>query len=112
MRCKCVTFAFSVSGASLASALAILSVKLSLRRLPTIVTMLYGAAMGYPFDAGAGTAFRSTSPYPRTMQVHEYGNLGALPNYLEFLIAWTRSRCFVGSSAICRKVDLNLKPNQ
>jgi len=43
---KVVTFSFSVSGASLASALAILSVKLCLRRLPTIVTMLYGAAMG------------------------------------------------------------------
>src|SRR5712672_3155227 len=46
MSCKGVTFSFSVSGASLASALAILSVKLSLRRLPTIVTMLCGAAMG------------------------------------------------------------------
>src|SRR6267143_4360012 len=46
MSCKGVRSSFSVSGASLASSLAILSVKLSLRRLPTIVTMLYGAAMG------------------------------------------------------------------
>src|ERR1700682_4389154 len=45
MSCKVVTSSFSVSGASLASALAILSVKLSLRRLPTIVTMGCGAAM-------------------------------------------------------------------
>src|SRR6267142_1644587 len=72
MSCKGVTSSFSVSGASLASALAILSVKLSLRRLPTIVTMLYGAAMG-----GDPLLERNRSPCTsRTrekMQVHELG---------------------------------------
>ncbi len=37
--CKVMTSSFSVSGASLAIALAILSVKLSLRRLPTMTAM-------------------------------------------------------------------------
>ena len=40
MPCSVVTSSFSEAGASFASALAILSVKLSLRRLPTIVTMV------------------------------------------------------------------------
>jgi hypothetical protein len=38
----------------LASALAILRVKLSLRRLPTMTTTLCGVAMEFPFDAGDG----------------------------------------------------------
>src|SRR5258705_6587602 len=45
---------FTLSGASLANALAILRVKLSLRRLPTITTTLYGLAMGFPFDGMPG----------------------------------------------------------
>src|SRR6266566_5601054 len=72
MSCKVVTFSFSMSGASLASALAILSVKLSLRRLPTIVTMLYGAAIG-----GDPLLKRNrlpcTSRTCQKMQVHEIG---------------------------------------
>src|SRR5258708_25167743 len=54
MSCKVTTLSLSDSGASLANALAILSVKLSLRRLPTITTTLYGLAIGFPFDADAG----------------------------------------------------------
>src|SRR5258708_7607108 len=52
--CKVVTLSFTLSGASLANALAILRVKLSLRRLPTITTTVFGLAMGFPFDADAG----------------------------------------------------------
>src|SRR6202051_4721435 len=47
-----VTSSFSDAGASLASALAILSVKLSLRRLPAMTTTLWGVAMGCPLVAG------------------------------------------------------------
>ena len=43
-----VTSSFSEAGASLASALAILSEKLSLRSEPTMVTMVW-VAIGYPF---------------------------------------------------------------
>src|SRR6266478_8350006 len=72
MSCKGVTSSFRVSGASLASALAILSVKLSLRRLPTIVTTLYGAAIG-----GDPLLERNrlpcTSRTCKKMQVHEIG---------------------------------------
>jgi hypothetical protein len=46
MPCSVVTSSLSEAGASLASALAILSEKLSLRMLPTIVTMLW--AIGFP----------------------------------------------------------------
>ena len=42
MPCSVMTSSLSDAGASLASALAILSEKLSLRRLPTIVTMVGG----------------------------------------------------------------------
>src|ERR1700680_2924412 len=45
--CKVVTSSFSEAGASLASAWAILSEKLSLRRLPTIATTLW-VAIGFP----------------------------------------------------------------
>src|SRR5690349_16906223 len=44
-----VTSSFSEAGASLASALAIFSEKLSLRKLPTMVTILW-VAMGFPWD--------------------------------------------------------------
>ena len=40
MPCSVMTSSFSEAGASLASALAILSEKLSLRRLPAMVTMV------------------------------------------------------------------------
>src|SRR5438552_10057444 len=46
MPCNVVTSSLSEAGASFASALAILSVKLSLRRLLTIVTMECGVVMG------------------------------------------------------------------
>src|SRR3984885_10138799 len=45
MPCKVTTLSFNVSGASFASALAILREKLSLRRLPTMTATLYGAGM-------------------------------------------------------------------
>src|ERR1700682_6348198 len=61
MSCKVTTLSLSVSGASLASALAILRVKPSLRRLPTMTTTLYGVAIGFPFEAGAGLACRQRS---------------------------------------------------
>jgi hypothetical protein len=36
-----------------------LSEKLSLRRLPTMTTILCGVAMGFPCEAGAGLACRA-----------------------------------------------------
>src|SRR3954465_9954383 len=48
MPCSVITLRLSVSGASLVKALASLSVKLSLRRLPTMRAMGYGVAMGIP----------------------------------------------------------------
>src|SRR5258707_5516664 len=53
MPCKVVTSSFSEAGASLASAWAILSEKLSLRRLPTIATTLW-VAMGFPSGSRNG----------------------------------------------------------
>src|ERR1019366_8204022 len=67
MSCKVTTLSFSVLGASFVKALAILRVKLSLRRLPTMTTTLYGVAMGIPFDAGAGTACPSTLSWRRSL---------------------------------------------
>src|SRR3954451_20236724 len=52
--CHVITFSLSVSGASFANALAILSVKLSLRRLPTMTAMLCGVAMGFLLAAPEG----------------------------------------------------------
>src|ERR1035437_8613513 len=66
MSCKVTTLSFSVFGASFVKALAILRVKLSLRRLPTMTTTLYGVAMGIPFDTGAGTACPLTSSWRRS----------------------------------------------
>src|ERR1700739_4208053 len=57
MPCKVTTSSLIVSGASLASALATLSEKLSLRRLPGITTTLW-VDMISPFDAGTGPAGR------------------------------------------------------
>src|SRR6267142_5736941 len=71
MSCSVVISSFSVSGASLASALAILSVKLSLRRLPTIVTMGCGAAIDEILCwNGTGCLASRTC---KKMQVHEIG---------------------------------------
>src|ERR1700726_2004683 len=56
MSCKVTTLSLTVSGASFASALAILREKLALRRLPGRTTTLYGVAMRFPFDAGLGSA--------------------------------------------------------
>src|SRR4051794_9173867 len=50
MSCKVTTLSLTVSGASLASAFAILRVKLSLRRLPTMTTTLCGMAMGFLYE--------------------------------------------------------------
>jgi hypothetical protein len=46
--CGVITSSLSVAGASLASTLAILSEKLSFRRLPTMVTMWCAVAMRCP----------------------------------------------------------------
>src|SRR5262245_47381668 len=52
MPCSVVTSSFRLAGASFASAWAILRVKLSLRRLPTMTTMGCGVAMGGPYGFG------------------------------------------------------------
>src|SRR5258707_15387910 len=70
---------FTLSGASLANALAILRVKLSLRRLPTITTTLYGLAMGFPFDADAGwLPCRQPSQLPKRCKCMDCGNWARL----------------------------------
>src|SRR6266576_4762393 len=76
MSCRVTTFSFNVSGASLVSALAILRVKLSLRRLPTMTTTLFGVAMGCPFLKRNRRPRRN--PAGRKMQVHEIA-FAALP---------------------------------
>src|SRR5215210_4059919 len=69
MSFKVTRFSLSVSGASFVKALAILSVKLSLRRLPTMTTMFW-MAMGCPFGARMGFEPNLAKPR-RKMQVHE-----------------------------------------
>src|SRR5271155_4763755 len=54
MPCNVVMSSLSEAGASFANVLAILSEKLSLRRLPTMVTMGCGVAMGFPSRNGTG----------------------------------------------------------
>src|SRR6516162_6174253 len=61
MPCNVTTSSANEAGANLASALAILSVKLSLRMLPTITTMLKGEAMGCPSQAGTEEIVRTYS---------------------------------------------------
>src|SRR5579871_1889346 len=58
MPCGVTTSSFNDAGASLANALAILRVKLSLRRLPAMTRMGCGADMVFSFgDAGAEAVF-------------------------------------------------------
>src|ERR1700682_3158177 len=73
MSCSVTTLSLSVSGASLASAVAILRVKPSLRRLPTMTTTLYGVAIGFPFEAGAGLAFRQPHYVKQRMEQRDSG---------------------------------------
>jgi hypothetical protein len=53
MPCSVTTSSFNEAGASRASAFAILSVKLSLRMLPTITTMLKRGSHGMSLSGGA-----------------------------------------------------------
>src|SRR4051812_33756220 len=57
-----MTFIFREAGASLASAFATFSVKDSLRRLPAMTAMLYGAAMGGPFSGKLERAHELSVP--------------------------------------------------
>src|SRR2546430_1868172 len=74
MPCSVVTSSLSEGGASLARALAILSEKLSLRRLPTMVTM-WCVAIECP-SIESGNVSADINRIARNMQVHASSDFG------------------------------------